>query len=273
MKKFMNTLEKYMTDLHLVSWQRPKMTELVIKTIRRNTEPGTYRLIVLDNNSDDATQLMLQTLYRDQLIDKLMVMDYNAGLEMARQYLLDTSASTEYFVCIDNDCLPPSKKDGHDWLSRMLDLMAKYETYAAISMRTQVMIGSGNIFEGADVTGDDIVDFPHPGGSFRIMNTGTVREVGGWDRGSPGRGSEETYIGAKLNEAGYGTAFATDIRCLHLFGTRGKNGTDRWGYDKKLKPEDTGHNDVSHPALEQGDDREELLLFAGAKDVDNYYKK
>lgn len=240
----MKSLGLFMTELHLVAWKRPKMTELVIKTIERNTKPGTYILRLWDNT------------------------EKNIGLESARQnLLLDTQ--TPFFVCIDNDCLPPPIKDGQDWLERMIDLMLKYETYAAISMRTQVMIGTGNIYEIADMTGDDIVDFPHPGGSFRIMRTDVVKEVGGWDRRAPGRGSEETYICSKLHEAGWGTAFASQIRCLHLFGLRNQN-TDRWGYDKKMKPEESGHRDIFHPVLEQGDDLEEVSLYAGEELTNDY---
>lgn len=236
-----------MTDLHLVTWHRPKMTELVINTIVRNTKPGTYNLRMWDNTPD------------------------NIGLEAARQKLLE-GTETEYFVCIDNDCLPPPIQQGQDWLERMIELMQKYEDYAAISMRTQVMIGTGNIFEEADQHGDDIVDFPHPGGSFRIMRTNAVKSVGGWDRDSRGRGQEERFIGGKLRAAGYGTAFATYIRCLHLFGTRGDNPTDRWGYDKDWLPEETGHSDISHPALTNGDDLEEIRLFAGDDHADRYYQ-
>lgn len=259
-------------DLHLISWNRPKMTELVIKTIYRNTKLGNFRLVVLDNGSDEKTVDMLKLLHDNGKIDRLVLNSQNIGLENARQDLLMNETQSDYFVCIDNDCLPPTLKDGQDWLERMLDLMSKYETYGAISMRTQVMIGSGEVFELADKMGDDILDFPHPGGSFRIMRTEAVKSVGGWERGFPGRGSEETYICNKLHEAGYGTAFATQIRCLHLFGTRGDNPTDRWGYDKDLRPEDTGHRDISHPALDQGDDREELLLYAGEADVERYYQ-
>lgn len=257
-------------DLHLVSWNRPKMTELVIKTIHRNTKPGSFRLVVLDNGSDQETQDMLENMGNIGLIHDLIQIKTNIGLEAARNLLLKNATQSEYFVCIDNDCLPPPKTDDGDWLERMLALMQKYEDYAAISMRTQVMIGTGNIFEEADEKGLDIVDFPHPGGSFRIMDSKGVIQVGGWDREAPGRGQEERYICGKLRDAGYKTAFATNIRCLHLFGLRGENETDRWGYDRSLRPEDTGHSDIDHPALRNGDDLEEVKLFAGDKNADRY---
>lgn len=259
-------------DLHLVSWNRPKMTELVIKTIKKNTKSQNYRLVVFDNGSERSTVNMLIDLQENGYIDELHLEPENIGLERARQWLLMNSTISEYFVCIDNDCLAPPMKHGQDWIDRLKELMQKYEDFAAISCRTQVMIGTGNIFEEADAVGDDIVEFPHPGGSMRIMRTKIVELVGGWDRGADGRGAEERYICGKLRDAGYRTAFATFVRVLHLFGTRGDNPTDRWGYAQDLKPEETGHSDISHPALANGDDKEEVSLYASNELAGEYFK-
>lgn len=261
----MNTTVKFMqpVDIHLVSWNRPKMTDLVIRTIHLNTKPENFRLVVLDNNSTHTTKQMLVNMHDNGMIDELFLMDENMGLERARQFLLERAVDGEFFVCADNDCLPPPIRRDGDWIERLQDLMQRYEDFAAISARTQVMIGTGNIFEEADAVGDDIVEFPHPGGSLRMMRTKAVKEVGGWDRGADGRGAEERYIGGKLHDFGYRTAFATQVQCLHLFGTRGNNGTDRWGYEAHLRPEDTGHSDIHHPVLEQGDNFDELKTYCG----------
>ena len=261
------------TDIHLVSWNRPKMTELVIKTIHRNTKRENFRLVVLDNGSEGDTPELLQQMADNGLIDEFIPLKTNLGLESARNLLLKNATRSDYFVCVDNDCLPPPVKDGQDWMERLLELMHKYEGYSAISMRTDPMIGTGNIFEEADKVGDDIVDFPHPGGSFRIMNTKDVIQAGGWDRGAEGRGAEEKYICGKLRELGFQTAFAVQILCLHLFGTRGDNPTDRWGYDKKMTPEESGHSDIWHPKFAQGDDYDEIIKYAGKEHADLYFKK
>lgn len=261
-----------MINLHLVTWNRPDMVELVIRTIHRNTKSNTYRLSVLDNGSNIVTKYILAYLQTQGMVHEIHLMDVNAGLEAARQYLLlsNTYPNESYFVCIDSDCLPPPIKDNVDWLERLQELMGKYENYAAISMRTQVMIGTGEIFGEADQAGDDILDFPHPGGSFRIMNTKAVLETGGWDRDQHGRGQEERYICGKLRDAGYKTAFAVDIKCLHLFGNR-EHTKERWGYDESLKPEDTGHSDIAHPALDVGDIKDEVLMYASQKDTEEYF--
>lgn len=250
-------------DLHLVSWNRFPMTELVIKAIHRNTQPGTFKLHVLDNGSDGDVPQKLEELRDAGFIHDLLLFKTNMGLEGARNILLQNATESEYFVCIDNDCIPQPFIGEVDWLELLVDLMERYEDFAAISCRTQVMIGTGNIFEEADAAGDDIIEFPWPGGSLRIMRSDIVRRVGGWDRNAPGRGGEERYIAEKLHNDGYRTAFAVNIKTLHLFGLRGKNSTDRWGYDISLKPEDTGHSDISHPALTNGDDIDEVAVYAG----------
>lgn len=259
-----------MTDLHLISWNRPKMTELVIKTIHRNTKRDNFRLVVLDNGSDGDTPELLQQLADQGLIDEYIPIKTNLGLEAARNLLLRECTQSDRFVCIDNDCLAPPMIGEIDWLDLMNDLMDRYEDYAAISARTQVMIGTGNIFEAADAAGDDIIDFPHPGGSFRIMDTKLVHFVGGWQRPmagdpgdfhAPGRGAEERLVCGKLREAGFKTAFAVTVECLHLFGP--KETTDRWGYHKDMKPEDSGHSDIDHPALRNGDSLQDVTEYAG----------
>lgn len=257
-------------DLHLVSWNRPEMTELVIRTIHKNTKRENFRLVVLDNGSQEDVRQLLRSLQDNGLVDELILGHSNYGLEYARQQLL-LPTETDYFVCIDNDCLPPPIEGGKDWLERLVALMEKYEDFAAISMRTQVMIGTGNIFEEADQSGDEIVEFPHPGGSFRIMRTEAVRQVGGWDRDAEGRGAEERYICGKLRDAGYRTAFATNVRTLHLFGVRERT-KERWGYADGMQPGETGHSDIAHPALTNGDDLNEVAAYSGEELAERYFK-
>jgi glycosyltransferase involved in cell wall biosynthesis len=257
-----------MVDIHFISWNRPKMTQLAIGTIHRNTREGNYHLHVLDNGSDKETTDMLQKMFDAGLLHSYTNLPKNMGLEFARQYLLEKYTYGDYFIDADNDCLPPPIVKNQDWIDRLSELMARYEGYGAISCRTQVMIGTGNIFEDDTL---EITPFPHPGGSLRIMDTHAIVKVRGWDRESSGRGSEEKYICGKLNAAGYKTGFATHIQCLHLFGTRGDNGTDRWGYDPNFNPEMTGHSDIWHPALANGDDPEVVETYAGKELTEAYF--
>lgn len=252
-------------DIHFVSWNRPKITELAIKTIVRNTKPDNYRLVVLDNGSSFEQVKMLEDLQNNGYIDELVLFSENRGLEAARDHMLRNCVQGEFFICADNDCLPePIDKNNGDWVEKLYMLMRLEPRYAAISCRTQVMIGSGNIFDQHEE--DLIVDFPHPGGSLRIMRTQPTKDVGGWE-GKPGRGAEERWICGLLREAGWLTGFAVQVPTLHLFGLLD---SDRWGYDKDLKPEDTGHSDIWHPVLASGDDLAEVEKYAG-KELTNDY--
>lgn len=255
----------YPIDIVLVTWHREDITRKFIQALQNNTKREHYRLIVIDNGSPLEMAGWLLELYSKGEIDWLQLNPTNLGLEPARNQGLE-KVTSRYFICADNDCLPmPIDEDGVDWVEKLTKLIVENSEYAAISARTQVMIGSGNIFE--DVTPDQqLVDFPHPGGSLRIMDTQAVRDVGGWRDDVSGRGAEERYICGKLQEVGFKTAFAVNVNCLHLFGDR-THPTDRWGYPRNWKPEDTGHSDISHPALTNGDDPEEVKRYLGGKDA------
>lgn len=249
-------------DIVLVSWYRPEMTYLVINTIHKNTKRENFRLIVIDNGSPQDQAVELLRMHNELgLIDELILNDTNRGLEPARNQGL-ALVESRYFICADNDCLPQPPVNGKDWVELLVELIDKHPDYAAISCRTQVMVGTGNIFEEADNNGEEIVEFPHPGGSLRIMETELTRTLGGWREEAEGRGAEERYICGKIRETGRRTGFATHIRTLHLFGDRTKH-TDRWGYNKDWEPSKTGHSDIYHPALENGDDLEEIAKYTG----------
>lgn len=247
-------------DIVLVTWHRQEITERTIRAIHNNTKRENYNLIVVDNGSPAEMVNMLKDLLYSELIDNLILNEENRGLEPARNQGLDDVDSIPYFICADNDCLPQKiDKDGFDWIDHLVNLMDTNQLYGAISCRTQVMVGTGDPFDGHE--DQDILEFPHPGGSLRIMLTPVVKEIG-WREEVKGRGSEERYICGKLHERGLKTGFAVKVKTYHQFGDRseGEKTTDRWGYDKDWKPEDTGHSDIWHPAFD-GDDPEEMKNY------------
>jgi O-antigen biosynthesis protein len=233
-------------DISMVTWNRPEFTKRSIDAINKNTN-YPYRIMVVDNGSKKKTRELLWQMYTDRKIHLLVLLEKNYGLEYAKNIGLD-SVESKYHISTDNDILPQK-----GWLGKLVKLMDENPEYAAISCRTQVMIGTGNIYDGKE--NQDIVEFPHPGGSLRIMRTKLVKKVGGWRNDEPSRGSEEKYICGKLRELGYKTGFAVKVKCYHMFGK------GNWGYDKKLKPEQHGHNPVWHPAIQNGDDPEELKKY------------
>lgn len=249
-----------MTDIVLTTWDRPDFTERVIDAIHDNTS-SPFRLIVIDNGSRDETKYLLKRFHDMDMIDVLVLLDRNRGLEYTRHLGLEL-VETERFVATDSDCLPRKplqavgkKSDGEvgvvteiDWLTLLNSLMTANPDYAALACRTQIMIGSGDIFGEAP---PPIVDFTC-GGSLRLMQTDIIRKLGGWDRHSDLRGNEEHYICNKIREAGFKCGFASYIPCYHLFGE------GNWGYHEGLTPEETGHRPIS--GLPQ-DDPEELKKY------------
>jgi glycosyltransferase involved in cell wall biosynthesis len=250
------------TPIYITTWNRPQFIGRVVKGIQNNTL-SPHKLVVFDNGSDEPAREEITKLYKDGWIDQVIWNPQNSGLEFARQTQLELT-ETPRFVTTDSDCIPHKphvivgydKKDPKkivqkitvDWLQYMNKLMDKNSDYAAIAARTQVMIGSGDIF---GENPPPIVDFTC-GGSLRLMNTEVIRKLGGWEPVQPGRGNEEHKICNKIREAGFKCGFASNVPCYHLFGE------GNWGYSPLLAPEQHGHRPISHPALTSGDDPELL---------------
>lgn len=94
-----------MIDIAMVSCNRARITACAIQEIRaRTTTP--YRLLVLDNGSEDDSVRMLQAHYNEGYIDALVLLKENTGIHWAHNTLLDMVESRPYYVCTDNDLIP-----------------------------------------------------------------------------------------------------------------------------------------------------------------------
>ncbi|MCK9370341.1 glycosyltransferase [Candidatus Dojkabacteria bacterium] len=250
----MNPEQTKPIDIVMTTWGREKMTSLSLDAFKRNTK-YPYRLILIDNGSayTDAEY------FRDS-VDIYVKLDRNRGLEYAK-WIGMRFVESELFVSTDNDILPYLYDP--DWLSQLVGLMNNNSDYGAIALRPQVLIGTGNIFDGRT---EDIVEFGHVPGYARIMRTDLVNECGAWQDKRELRGHEEYWIGEKMRERGFKMGFANNLKCWHLFGD---DSTDKWGYYKDMKPEEHGHNEV---AGIPGNDRQSILDGVGM-DIDNWGTK
>jgi len=233
-------------DIVLTTFGREWQTELCLRALRRNTITP-FRLIIIDNGSVNQSQKQ----YLDNA-DIYVKLDSNHGLEYAKNLGMQFVESP-MFISTDNDILP-YYYENPDWIKRLIDLMNMYPDYGAIALRPQVLVGTGNIF---DKVVSDITPFGHVPGYCRIMRTDLTKECGAWNDKRPLRGHEEYWISEKMAEKGYKTAFATNLRCWHLFGNEN---TDKWGYTKSATPESHGHNEV---AGIPGNDKEEIKKGVG----------
>jgi len=240
-------MNKEPLDIIMVAWKRPDFTSRSLKAILENTK-YPFRLHLIINEAPVINGMLIVGM--DDVYESVTMLKDNIGLEPAKNLGL-FFAKSKYFISTDNDILPMKPNEKGDWLTQLVDLAEQNPDYGAISCRTQVMIGTGNIFSGKEE--QDIVEFPHPGGSLRIMRTDLVKKLGGWRNDMKGRGSEEKYIGEKIREAGYKTGFATKVKCYHLFGEK------NWGYGD-MPIEEHGHTKIWHPALD-GDSPEKLKEY------------
>lgn len=222
-------------DIVLTTYQRKQFTYDAIKAIHERTKTP-YRLIVVDNNSNDGSQEMLYNLKQDGKIHHLVLLEENYGIHMAKNYGLALVRSTPYYIDTDNDLL--CAKTDPDWISALIDLMDRHPDFGAISCRPQVLVGrAGTEF---DVAGE-VVTFDHIGAHLRIMRTDIIKKVGGWEKTwEAKRNHEDHFIAGKLHEEGFKVGYAKNVRAWHLFG---KN----WGYND-MKLEEHGHREIWPPS-------------------------
>ena len=215
-----------MIDLAVLSCNRKRITDLCIRELQvRTTTP--HRLIVMDNGSEDGTAEMLEGLFTENLIDKLVLLDENTGVHVGFNALLDLVKSEPYYVCTDADLIPCIPVDGRDWLERLIDLADANSEYGAIACRPHILIGEpSDRFDGCG----EIREMSHIGAHLRIMRVDAVRECGGWKKEkSPSRNNEDWYIAAQLKKLGLKVGYSRDIRAIHEFGDPDL-GEDPWGY-------------------------------------------
>jgi len=220
-------------DIVMVTWNRLDFTKQCLKFLKERTKTP-YRLIVVDNNSDDGSQ---KWLYEEKLkgnVHHLILLERNYGIHMAKNYGMALVRPSKYYIDTDNDLLCADLKP--DWIQQLVDLMDKNKDYGAIACRPQVLVGDGpDKFD----TEEAVVAFSHVGGHLRIHRTEETKKFGWAQTWDAKRNNEDRHIASNLKEQGLKTGYARNVRCWHMFG-------ENWGY-KDVKPEDHGHNPVWPP--------------------------
>lgn len=211
-----------MTEILMTTYFRFDFTKKVIESIIERTK-SPFRFVIVDNGSTDGTQGYLQEMQKryPQLFKRVILLPENLGLQRAKNIGMEY-IETPRFINTDNDCIPPLLTP--DWLEQLHNLMDRNPQFAAISLRPQVLVGVGPIFREAP----EVVDNNVAGGSFRLMNTNIVKNLGGWLDDFENR-QEEWNICTKIRNAGYKVGYARDLFTYHMFGE------GNWGYPKTVK--------------------------------------
>ena len=118
-------------DILLVSYNRLNLLQITIKAIKKRTE-YPYRLIVIDNGSDDGTIEWILNAYVNKKIDDIVLLGVNIGLGKAFQEGFK-KVKSEYFITCTDDVIPP--KVNPCWLTQELETIKNNPEYGGITMK------------------------------------------------------------------------------------------------------------------------------------------
>lgn len=215
-------------DIWMVSYQRKELTANAINYLHQRTK-YPYRLFVIDNNSTDGTDKLLQEYERDGRVFLWLKLSRNVGIHMAHNIGLSL-VDSDYCVSTDNDLYAPDLEPC--WLTQLIKIMDKNKEYGAIACQPHAYLGRSD----PEKTGKDVLEVDHCGAHLRLMRTEMVRKAGGWCRHfNANRNHEEKTIASHLSVVGSKVGYAANIRCYHDFGD-----DNNWGY-KDIPPHTHGH--------------------------------
>lgn len=116
-----------MVDIIIPVWNELEVTKLCIESIRRNTDIP-YRLIIIDNGSDEETKKYLESLKEDKSMNILLIRNgENLGFVKAVNQGLKVSDAK--YVCILNNDTIVTK----GWLSKMVEFSENHPDIGAIN--------------------------------------------------------------------------------------------------------------------------------------------
>lgn len=109
-----------MTDLSVAICTYNGGTRLIplIDSLSSLACPIPFRILVVDNNSDDDTPKTLETLKQQHTIPITIIKETRQGIPYARNRAIEESLSGRYLAFIDDDELP-----GPNWLNAAIDAL------------------------------------------------------------------------------------------------------------------------------------------------------
>jgi len=126
-KRYYNMDKTMRCDIIIPVWNMKKLTEQCVNSIVRNTK-FPYRIIIVDNASDDETRRYLESLKRRSDVDVAVIRnEENLGNSKAANQGIRAS-DAEYVCILDNDTLVME-----NWLTEMIDVARKDEGIGVVN--------------------------------------------------------------------------------------------------------------------------------------------
>ncbi len=212
-----------MVDIVVRARNGHKITRDCLDSIRRNTPPGDYRIILSDDGTDPAHGDALTDIYVRARESRGAVTATNLGIGVSLN-LFDS----EYTLILDNDVMIPDGDTG--WLARMVAELEKYGPQTACVGATssysnvpQHILACPQTYtaDWADDNGSrtGLKDNPPVGWfiSFCVLfRKSVLAQLGAWDeRYNPGNW-EDTDYSVRVRMAGYEIRVARSVYVHHL---------------------------------------------------------
>jgi glycosyltransferase involved in cell wall biosynthesis len=206
------------------------MTIKTIDLLYERTYPGTFKLHVFDNGSDEATKRVLIGLLDSGRIESLHLDNRNTGCLYNKGVFHTMTESKDRYYCVtDNDVYPP--KIEPDWLSSMIKIMDDNPRIGLLAPQLPPQFLQQPFF-----VDRDIVKCIGVGNTLKIVRreafpiTRYRQELGSY--------GDDGLISKMMREDGWEVAFCRNIFCYHA------GQCTNWGYSQDqidLDPRKAGY--------------------------------
>lgn len=206
-----------------------------IDTLRMNTESGTYRLILVDNGSDDGVGEYFDT------IEGAVVVHAGANRGFAGGVNLGLAEASGHVLLLNNDTLVP-----RGWLPRLCDALERDDAVGMVGPMSNYVSGL-QLIPDLDFTAQDEIDaygdrlYAEQCGQYvttnrlvgfcMLIRDSAFSAVGLFDERFGIGNYEDDDYGLRVQHAGYELRIASDCFVFH-FGSRTFAGMgiqdDRW---------------------------------------------
>lgn len=208
---------KPFVNLVIVTFNRLEYTKECLQALYKVDAGYPFKIIIVDNGSDDGTVDFLEILtrqYDSLIIEKIIFLKENKGIPYAFNLGWDLSPK-DYYLKLDNDMVV--QREG--WLKDLVEATDKIQTGAIFAYNVEQVSYVKEVREGLFVR-------PKPsgnlGGACHLIPERTFKEFGYWYQfGDKKYGEEDAEYSYRVRAKGYECIYMEDERAfIHLPGGR-----------------------------------------------------
>ncbi|MFA6078191.1 MAG: glycosyltransferase family 2 protein [Candidatus Omnitrophota bacterium] len=198
-------------DIIIPIWNQPDYTRDCIEAIIRNT-PTPYKLILVDNASDDETRSYLQGLKnRSSLNVEVIRNEENLGFVRAVNQGMSSSRSP-YVAILNNDTIPAP-----GWLERMIDFAVAHKDVGLINPRCDGHLDTpiDEYAKSLEKYKGEYMEMNQCQGFAMLVKRELVDKIGHLDEAFGIGGYDDTDYSMRAHKAGYRSVAIYDSYVYH----------------------------------------------------------